>query len=195
MKAGPSPIAKTGLRIERAQAMVSTRQLGKKLRGGRRYFRNLAHWPDRIQLQFGGSSWYDLWHLHPDFHGWSTVGGGARQAHLVALFHAFRRVLNQAAAYNGPAQVFATVNSKDSPGDALYVHTPNPNAENYPCLFESYRWSDIRIPDWLGRHITKDFEVGETLFEGEVRYVVVPRGPQGRAATSSDEQMTREGMC
>jgi hypothetical protein len=163
--------------------MVSVRQPGRKLRGGRRYFRDLVLWPKRIQLQFGGSSWYDLWHTHPDFHGWSTAGRGARHAHLAVLFQAFRRALAQAAMYDGPAQVFVAVNSKDSPGNALYVHTPNPNAQNFPHLFESFRWDDVRIPEWLRRHITDEFEVGETRFEGEVRWVVVPRGPRGRAAT------------
>src|SRR5262245_1972321 len=160
--------------------MVSTRELRGRPRGGRRYFRALVRWPERVDVRFGEGAWYDLWHIHPDLRGWSTRGGRARQAHLTALFGAFRRILAQAAAYDGPAQVFVSVNSKDSPGDALYVHTPNPNGSPFPYAFEGYRWDDVEVPEWLGRHLDAQLEVGETVFEGEVRYVVVPRGPRGR---------------
>jgi hypothetical protein len=169
--------------------MVSIREPGRKLRGGRRYFRGLVQWPRRIQIRLGGDAWYDLWHTHPDSQGWSTGGARARQAHLIVLFEAFRRALAQAAGYDGPAQVFVTVNSKDSPGDALYVHTPNPNAQNFPYTFEPYRWEGVRVPEWLRRYIDDQFEVGETLFEGETRYVVVPRGPRWRPAADAPDRV------
>jgi hypothetical protein len=96
------------------------------------------------------------------------------------LFGAFRSVLTQAAEYDGPAQVFVSLHAKDTAGDALYVHTPNPNSANFPYQFEPYRWEDVRSPEWRTRHVGEEFEVGETLFEGERRYIVAPRGPRGR---------------
>jgi hypothetical protein len=98
------------------------------------------------------------------------------------LFEAFRRILAEAAAYEGPAQVFVSVNTNDSSGNALYVHTPNPNAENFPYQFTSYRWDGFRVPEWLQQHVDHGWEVGQAVFEGEVRYVVAPRGSRGRPA-------------
>jgi hypothetical protein len=165
---------------DHGNAMVSVRGPGKKLRGGRRYYRHLRSWPDSVKVTFGPDHWYDLWHQHPDFQGWSTSGGRAHQAHLAVLFQAFHRVLAQAAEYDGPAQVFVCVHTKDTAGDALYVHTPNLNSANFPYRFESYRWEGVQIPEWLLRYINPEVQVGETVFEGERRYVVAPRGPRGR---------------
>jgi len=152
------------------------------LRGGRRYFRKLKLWPASVSRDLDPRVWHDLWHVHPDFHGWSLRSGKARHAHLEVLFEAFRMVLQRVARHSEPYQVFVSVNTDDSPGDALYFHTPNPNERNFPHTFDGYRW-DIAPPPWLAKYIDRDrFEVGETHFEGEKRYVVVPRGKAGRQA-------------
>jgi hypothetical protein len=160
--------------------MASSRDRGRtKLRGGRRYFRNLVRWPDTIEVPFGEGAWYDFWHVHPDFLGWSKARRGARGPHLAVLFEAFRRVLAEAEAYAGAAQVFVAVNRNDSSGDALYVHTSNPNDENFPYAFEPYRWDGFGVPAWLRPFLDPSWDVGETVFEGETRYLVVPRDARG----------------
>jgi hypothetical protein len=156
------------------------RMSGRKLRGGRRYFRKLRDWPTRLKLDLENGTWYDLWHEHPDFHGWSTIGAKARGAHVDVLLRGLASVLERAGSSREPFQVFVTVNSRDSPGDALYFHTPNPNSTNFPHRFEGYRWG-ASPPAWLARYVDVErFEVGETVFEGERRFVVVPRGRGGR---------------
>jgi hypothetical protein len=155
-----------------------------KLRGGRRYFQKLQRWPDSVTILLGGDNWYDLWHTHPDFPGWSRRGHGARRAHLAVLFAAFHRLLEQLAERAESAQVFVTVNTHDSPGDALYVHTPNPHGK-FPYDFGSCRWEGFRVPGWLAEFVDANrFEVAERVFEGEKRYVVTPRGRRGRPATA-----------
>ena len=156
-----------------------------KLRGGRRYFRRLRRWPQSVSVNLGQPNWYDLWHAHPDLRDWSLRGRGARRAHLVVLFEAFRRVLQELAAADQPAQVFLAVNTRDSPGDALYVHTPNPNSDNFPYRFDGYSWEHVRVPHWLQEFSgSSQYEVGETVWEGERRYVIAPLGPRGRPTRS-----------
>ena len=156
----------------------------KKLRGARRYFRKLPAWPESVHVELGGSNWYDLWHQHPDFCGWSLRDGPARHAHLKVLFAAFHRVLREVEASPESGQVFVTVNTRDSPGDALYVHTPNPNAQNYPFQFPGYTWDVREAPSMLAEFINlAEFEIGQTMFEGEKRYVIAPRGARGRPTT------------
>jgi hypothetical protein len=124
-----------------------------------------------------------FWHVHPDFKGWSKRTPKARRAHLAVLFESFHRVLEQVADQDEPAQVFVAVNTTDSPGDARYVHTPNPNPNGAKFLYQfgSYRWEGFRVPSWLEEIVDRDrYEVGETVFEGEKQYVVTPRGPRGR---------------
>jgi hypothetical protein len=145
----------------------------KKLRGARRYFRKLQAWPESVHVKLGGSGWYALWHQHPDFYGWSMRDGRARRAHLKVLFAAFRGVLREVEASPEPGQVFVTVNTGDSRGDALYVHTPNPNAKNYPFDFPGYTWDVGEVPSMLAEFVSlSEFEIGQTTFEGEKRYVV-----------------------
>ena len=156
----------------------------KKLRGGRRYFRKLAAWPESIHVRLGGVNWYDLWHVHPDFYGWSLRDGRAHRAHLKVLFTAFRRVLQDLAPSDELGQVFVSVNTRDSPGDALYVHTPNPNAKNYPFEFPGYSWDLSVVPPLLAEFVElAEFEIGHKVFEGEKRYVITPRGARGRPTT------------
>ena len=157
----------------------------RKLRGGRRYFRKLPEWPDSIHIKLGDGNWYDLWHAHPDWSGWSLRDVSARRAHLRVLFAAFRRVLHETAASAEPGQVFVTVCTKEGPSDALYVHTPNPNAANYPCDFAGYSWDVGKVPSLLAEFVSLDeFEIGQTVFEGEKRYVVTPRGRRVRPTAS-----------
>ena len=154
----------------------------RKLRGARRYFRKLSAWPESVRIKLGGDNWYDLWHEHPDFYGWSLRDGRARRAHLRVLFAAFRRVLHETAASAAPGQVFVTVCTKEGRSDALYVHTPNPNAANYPYDFSGYSWDVGKVPSLFAEFVDLDeFEIGQTVFEGEKRYVVTPRGPRGRS--------------
>jgi hypothetical protein len=159
----------------------SVREREQKLRGGRRYFRKLQNWPACVVVELGGPNWYDFWHLHPDFRGWSRQSGKARRAHLVVLFRAFERVLQQVASCTEPAQVFVSINTKDSSGNAIYVHTPNPNSDKFPYQFDDYVWQGVRVPPWLVEFIDPDrHEVAETFWHGEKRYVVAPKGPRGR---------------
>jgi hypothetical protein len=159
----------------------------RKLRGGRRYFRRLRRWGETFTVDLAPGHWYDLWHEHPDLFGWSLRGGKARRAHLAALFQAFDRVLEQVRLYEGQFQTFVGICREDSPGDALYFHTPNPNSTNFPHAFPGYRW-DARVPPWLAEFVDLErFEFGETQYEDKVWYAVVPRGRGGRLATAARE--------
>ncbi len=82
----------------------------------------------RFRLDRG---WFDLWHTHFDWHGHGNRNPTLRQRFLAALYKAFDRALLQARRRTR-IQVFLSVCRSDSAEDALYVHTPNPNKENYP---------------------------------------------------------------
>ena len=152
----------------------------RKLRGGRRYSRHLQRWASKLRVDLSPGHWYDLWHQHPDFFGWSRKSGRWRRAHLVALFEAFEMLLRQVAEHQGAYQAFLGINRQDSPGDAIYFHTPNPNSSNFPHAFSGFSW-DAPIPSWLAPFVDRQrFEFGQTSFEGDYSYVVVPRGKGGR---------------
>jgi hypothetical protein len=75
-----------------------------------------------------------------------------RREHLSALFTTFERLLAETADWEEPHQVWLQIDPCDSSQDAVYLHTSNPNADNFPCAFEGTRW-DAEIPERLREFI------------------------------------------
>lgn len=125
----------------------------RKFRDARRYYRTLA----REAAQFIVTlepPWFDLWHTHPDWHGDGNRSWKHRRRHLEAGFTMFRRVVEQLRDWPVPHQVWLVIDAVDSAQDAVYVHTPNPNADNFPYPFDHVRW-DAEVPERLKPFVTE----------------------------------------
>ena len=123
----------------------------RKLRGQRRYYRGLGR--DAEAFTEALSGWYDFHHRHVDRHGLGNLRWRARRAHLAALFTMLRRLLTQTAGWELSHQCWLQIDAFDSSQDAIFVHTPNHNAENFPYTFEGTVW-DVEIPQRLSEFIT-----------------------------------------
>ena len=143
----------------------------KKLRGKKRYYRNLAKKAACFKLDLAPDDWYDFWHCHFDWFGQGNKRGRARIAHLKATFTAFENLLEQLKEYHKPYQVWLSFAAHDSSQDALYFHTPNPNQDNFPYLFKNYEWG-IKAPALLSSFIKNEYEIGVTHYAGDKWYSV-----------------------
>ena len=153
----------------------------RKPRGQRRHYRWLQRWSASFSVRLGPEHWYDLWHLHPDHMGWGNRSGRARRQHFLALVRAIERVLHQTTSYQHPFQTFLSISGRDSSLDAIYFHTPNPNADNFPHRFEGFDWDYPTTPSWASSGwSTQRFEFGSGVFASETWFVLVPRGRGGR---------------
>lgn len=132
-----------------------------RVRGQRRYYRVLQRDAARFAVPRLGN-WYDYMHWHVDWRGLGNTSWLARRAHLDALFTTFRRVLAQTAEWSDPHQVWLQVDAMDSSQDAVYLHTPNPNKENYPNAFDGVDWN-APVPERL-----QAFLVGTTWEFGRI---------------------------
>jgi hypothetical protein len=147
----------------------------RKFRGKKRYYRNLARESDNFRLALGGpNDWYDFWHEHFDWKGRGNQSGRERNEHLSALFNAYKNVLEQLKTYQSPHQVWLSISKLDSSQDGLCFHTPNPNSENFPYLYDDFVWGEN--PILLVPFMKEEFEVGVAQFEGETWYAVRVRG-------------------
>jgi hypothetical protein len=148
----------------------------KKLRGGKRYYRDLHEQAATFGLDLDSGRTYDLWHKQFDWHGHSRRGVCHRAEHLAALFVAFKRTLVETSASSVPAQVFVGLAPAcHSEQDALYVHTPNPNGTPFPHSFNGVRW-DIATPAFLRRFVDGEaWEIGALSGKDEGWWVVRPR--------------------
>ena len=118
----------------------------RRVRGRRRYYRALRREAETFAATPSG--WYDYMHWHVDWPGMGNLRWRERREHLAALFTTFRRLLAETAGWSTPHQVWLQIDAFDSAQDAVYLHTPNPNAENYPNTFEGTAW-DAEIPERL----------------------------------------------
>lgn len=113
----------------------------KKFRGKRGYFRRLWSLVEGYQLHVEDDSWYDFWHRHLDFWGIGNNRLKVRREHIKAHIVLYSKFLEQLKSLNKPYQTWVCIHEEDSGADAVYVHTPNPNAKDFPANFEFINWS------------------------------------------------------
>jgi hypothetical protein len=58
----------------------------------------------------------------------------------------------------------------DAGQDAVYLHTPNPNHENFPYRFEGVVWGAVP-PTWLAEFVTEEMEVGRSEYDGVLHWI------------------------
>lgn len=130
----------------------------KRFRHRRRYYRRLEREAAEFRVDTG--DWFDYFHTHPDWQGDGNRGARDRRRHLAAGFTIFRNLLRQARDCGRPMQVFMSIDAMDSSQDAVYVHTPNPNRDNYPPRFENVSWN-VPAPVVLREFLTEpDWQLG-----------------------------------
>ena len=119
--------------------------------------------PVRIPDEDG---WCDLWHTHFDWNGDGNCGIAERQGFIQQLLTFFRDVEAHTANWTKPKQQWIVIHENDSSQDAVYLHTPNPNRNNFPYAFDGVEWN-AEVPQWLHDLIdTETHELGRCTFNG-----------------------------
>lgn len=134
----------------------------KKFRGKRRYFRNLKKdsLADSYNLDFGKDGWFDVWHTHLDFCGRGENSLKMRREHITAHMSLYEELLEKLETFEKPFQSWVLIEIEDAGADAVYIHTPNPNEDNFP-LKEFETKSVESLPNYLtGLVDFNKFEIG-----------------------------------
>jgi hypothetical protein len=107
----------------------------KRHRGLKRYYKNLQtknnSWSG-LNFTDPDKAWFDLWHTHFDWRGYGNDSFKRRKPHLDKLFKHFDLLADRAKYLKTDYQIWATLLDFDSYSDALFLHTPNPNQDNFP---------------------------------------------------------------
>jgi hypothetical protein len=140
------------------------------------YYLELWKRAKAFRVSFKADGWWDLWHMHFDWDGEGNKGRWPRREHLRAAWRAFVRLQQQARAEcRINYQIFLNVSESDSASDAVYLHTPNPNADNFPHSFDSSVELN-HVPALLNGLVDLErYAVRRDQFEGSTWYVIVPR--------------------
>jgi len=88
----------------------------------------------KIKLDFSGGpkSWFDLWHTHVDWDGEGNKDWKKREMFLAELFGLYDQYKSELKKYPQEYRLWVTIDDNDSGQDAVYIHTKNPNADNFP---------------------------------------------------------------
>jgi len=85
-----------------------------------------------LDLSGGEKSWFDLWHTHLDWHGESSTDWEKRNRHFENLDQLYQLLKAKLQSYPKQYQLWILVDPSKTSEDAVYIHTPNPNAQNFP---------------------------------------------------------------
>lgn len=85
-----------------------------------------------LDFSGGKNSWFDLWHTHTDLDGTGNKSPELRKVYLDKLFTTFMELKSKLRSYPHKFQIWITINEEDSSEDGIYIHTKNPNGDNFP---------------------------------------------------------------
>ncbi|MBR9859588.1 hypothetical protein GYB22_02330 [bacterium] len=91
---------------------------------------------ENLDLTGGPDSWFDMWHTHVDWHGDGNKDWQTRKKYLDGLVDLFKELKIRLTNYPKPFQLWIWILESDSSQDAVYVHSPNPNAHNFPITMD-----------------------------------------------------------
>ncbi|MCA9645191.1 MAG: hypothetical protein H6718_28790 [Polyangiaceae bacterium] len=139
----------------------------RKLRGKRAYFERVRRRANGLVIAPGPGQWWDLWHYHADWCGWGNRGWRWREPHLRALCRVFARIAASEAAFTTPFQIWILLDGSDAGQDATFLHTPNPNAANFPLAAQGIDWSGSPLVSYFKAQLAGDVRVGVSRREDE----------------------------
>lgn len=127
----------------------------KKIRGLKRYYRNLGDYSFLENLDFSGgqNSWFDLYHFHIDNTGLGNKSWKSRKQHLDALFSIAEKFEDKLKNYSKDFQYWIIISENDSCEDSIYIHTENPNGSDFTTSFgfDNIKSSNTTLTDYLAR--------------------------------------------
>jgi len=122
----------------------------------------------QYNLDFSGgeNSWFDLWHTHVDRDGKGNESPEARKAYLNKLLTSFIELKSELRDYPHKFQIWILLNEEDSSEDGIYIHTKNPNGDNFPLKITSdnnYQPNNMVVKEFI-KHT--DLESVTVNYEG-----------------------------
>lgn len=140
-----------------------------------RYYYRLIRKASLFRVDIEKREWLNLWHQHFDWEGFGDLSWRHRRRHLAVLLRALTRARVELKGSSKPNQLFATVHTRESASDAIYVHTENPHNTEFPCKLSGRKIE--ALPTLLaGRVNLALYDVLVSHHEDGTTYVIHPRG-------------------
>lgn len=112
----------------------------KRHRGLKRYYKKLTIQNDFEKMTWlnlaDQNTWLDNWHIHFDWYGYGNNSFKRRKPHLDKLFRHFDLLSVKTKQLKADFQLYSIILDFDSSNDALFLHTANPNNNQFPLKIE-----------------------------------------------------------
>jgi hypothetical protein len=99
-----------------------------------------------LNLDFSGGpkSWFDLWHTHADWDAKGKKDWKTREKYLRQLLGTFDELKSKLKTYPNDFQLWIMIDEHESEYDCVYIHTKNPNSDNFPIKVNADNKNTIR---------------------------------------------------
>ncbi len=127
-----------------------------------------------LNLDFSGGpkSWFDLWHTHVDWDGKGNKDWKTRKKYLNQLLETFDQLKLKLRTYPHDFQLWIMIDENESGDDCVYIHTKNPNADNFPIKVTADNKNAIKNKDLKEFVDSLDFErVRVKTIDGDIYYL------------------------
>ena len=127
-----------------------------------------------LNLDFSGGpkSWFDLWHTHVDWDGKGNKDWKTRKKYLNQLLETFDQLKLKLRTYPHDFQLLIMIDENESGDDCVYIHTKNPNADNFPIKVTADNKNAIKNKDLKEFVDSLDFErVRVKTIDGDIYYL------------------------
>jgi hypothetical protein len=107
---------------------------------------------DNIFFELNEETWFDCLHFHSD---WESEGNSdwvKREIYLNDLFSFYLIIKERLLNLPKDFQLFIIIDENDSGQDAVYVHTKNPNSDNFPIKVSpssNTELFDLQLKDFI----------------------------------------------
>jgi len=120
------------------------------------------------------TSWFDLWHAHPDWRGKGNRGHENRLASIQLGYSLLKKAEDLARGAPKPIQSWLAVcpNSRD---DGVYLHSENSNGTPFPYPFEGVEWGASDHPALNAIVDTERHRIGKALYDSEPVFFVTAK--------------------
>ncbi|HEY8399934.1 MAG TPA: hypothetical protein VIK89_01660 [Cytophagaceae bacterium] len=87
---------------------------------------------EQLDFSGGSDSWFNFWRIYFDWDGEGNTDPKLRKQFFEEMILFYQELKLQLKGYSKPYQLWIQVHEQDSSQNAVYLHTPNPEDNNFP---------------------------------------------------------------
>lgn len=125
---------------------------------------------NNLDFSSGSDSWFDFWHTHADWGGDGNKDWEIRKKAIDELVDIYNNLKVKIKNYPKEFQLFIMILENDSSQDSIFIHSNNPNQDNFPLKIEktiNFPIKDKNLKEYidnLGLNVTP------FIFNNELQY-------------------------